>query len=384
MSARGRAILSLWSTLLLLTSCVDEFQADLPSSDTDMLVVEGSIVSGKGCMFNLSHTVALDGEYTDTTIPTYEATLTVRGSDGSEWKGADIGGGSFWVSVGTLDAQVSYGVTIVWKGRTYTSEMQRPIVTPEIDRLDYYLSGNGPYVDILLSTSAIDGMKTGESCYVWTCEECWEVNTPFKTYFDYDARTDKVAAEPRDMSRGWCVVHRAPLMGTNADYDDGAIAGRRLMQMSKDDKRFSTLYSILVEQRAISMAEYEYRNLLEKQSTGMGGLFTPQPTSLPGNITCESSSSHKAIGYVGVSAGVTTKRLFVSRKQAGYVEQRPLEYLTPEEKADYEQWELYAKNYRVYDIDPFDGPMWCARWCNDCTDPYWGVTTRTRPDFWPQ
>ena len=49
-------ILLSFSPLLLFTSCIEEFEADIPAEDTDLLVVEGTIYSGKMSSFILSRT----------------------------------------------------------------------------------------------------------------------------------------------------------------------------------------------------------------------------------------------------------------------------------------------------------------------------------------
>ena len=48
--------------LCCLGSCVDEFNAQLPESESNLLVVEGNIISDSTCVFNLldlSHSLAL-------------------------------------------------------------------------------------------------------------------------------------------------------------------------------------------------------------------------------------------------------------------------------------------------------------------------------------
>ena len=91
---------------LLLSGCIDEFEADIPSEDSDMLVVEGTICSGKQNTFILSRTLPVhpkeEDYYKDIAYYAYSsyvspyATMThqmvegaivsVRGSDGSEYK----------------------------------------------------------------------------------------------------------------------------------------------------------------------------------------------------------------------------------------------------------------------------------------------------------
>ena len=73
------------------------------------------------------------------------------------------------------------------------------------------------------------------------------------------------------------------------------------------------LHSVTVHQRAITKAEYEYELARRQASSEMGGLFTPQPSSLPTNIRCLTSRKH-VIGYVGCSLNTSDYRFFLDAK----------------------------------------------------------------------
>ena len=69
--------------LFSLSGCIEEYVADIPEEDSDLLVVEGSICSGKWNNFVLSRTQALNSSSTPQLV--WGATVIVRGSDGSEY-----------------------------------------------------------------------------------------------------------------------------------------------------------------------------------------------------------------------------------------------------------------------------------------------------------
>ena len=183
------------------------------------------------------------------------------------------------------------------------------------------------------------------------------------------------------LGRGWCHNIQYPLIGTTDDYADGRLEDYPLLTLSRHDNRFNTLYAVTITQRAVSRDEYEYEHLLERQSYEMGGLFTPLPSALPGNVFCTSDPTLQAIGYVGVSAGTASKRLFITRKEIGHVPQRIARDLNDDELNGHSMFELFTIGYRVH-LCSILGTSWTWRWCVDCTDPYWG-TTRVRPVFWP-
>ena len=79
--------------LFALSGCVEEFEADIPDDDTELLVVEGTICANKMNKFILSRTQSLNSNSSlNSLLPSYgnpraviEAKVYVRGSDGSEY-----------------------------------------------------------------------------------------------------------------------------------------------------------------------------------------------------------------------------------------------------------------------------------------------------------
>jgi len=73
-------------------------------------------------------------------------------------------------------------------------------------------------------------------------------------------------------------------------------------------------YSILVRQYGMTRAEYDYWDLLKKNTESIGTLFDPLPSQLTGNVHCLSNIDELALGFVGVHS-VTEKRIFIRRTQ---------------------------------------------------------------------
>ena len=69
--------------LFSLSGCIEEYKADIPSEDSDLLVVEGSICSSQVNKFILTRTVPVNSTYGYTTV--WGAKVSVRGTDGSEY-----------------------------------------------------------------------------------------------------------------------------------------------------------------------------------------------------------------------------------------------------------------------------------------------------------
>jgi len=294
--------------LLTLSGCIEEYDADISSDDTNLLVVEGSICSSQLNKFYLSRTQPINTSYSPQMIT--EATLFVRGSDGSEYK-AQLANGYYACQVGDLSSDVEYYLHIEYDGEVYESEPQKPLRVEEIDvvvGIQYTPEGD---IDVLV-TPAEPFNPNKTNYYSWTYDETWEVHPDYTTDWYYDT-TLHTAITKLDQfpERGWKNGRSREIMvAASTNYEGQHIRQLKLYDIANNNERMYYRYSALVHQRAISKAEYEYELAREQASSEMGGLFTPLPSSLPTNIHCLTSQKH-IIGYVGCSLNVSERRFFL-------------------------------------------------------------------------
>ena len=377
-------ILHYLSLMLLLCSCVDEFDAGLSDTETRILVIEGTIVSDSDCTFHLSHSLPLQASTAaldDCQIA--DAQVSVRGSDGQSWTARLTEPGSYVVPVGHLSSEAQYWLTVNWEGHDYASSPQSPLTTPAIASISFEQPRSDQEVDILVTPNQEVASSTDGSQYFrWNFEEYWEVRTPLTTIYDYSSEFDSIFVTDLRPNRGWCQKLTSTVtVASNADYVDGQIRGLRLHTLDRDDVRFGTRYCIQVTQTAINREEYEYETLSARLSDEMGGLFTPQPSSLPTNVTCQDADL-QVIGYIGVSQNVATRRLYIDRAEVGSQYAHAVDILDEERAREYTWAAIYALGYRPYQYFPdFNSVTWVARCCVDCTDPVWGASL-TPPDWW--
>ena len=108
----------------------------------------------------------------------------------------------------------------------------------------------------------------------------------------------------------------------------------------------------------------------------MGGLFIPQPSELPTNITCNNSDKN-VVGYVGVSMNVAKYRIFISADDICY--RFPDGYCK-----EFRGWadsymDLYVMGYAIaYPL--MVGYAWVSGGCTDVR--YLGASLE-KPSFWP-
>ena len=122
-------VLCLMAGVCTLSGCIEEYEADISEEDSNLLVVEGTICSSEWNTFILSRTQAINSDYKLQLVN--GARVSVRGTDGSEYK-TESDGGYYFCRMGALHPDVDYYLHIEVDGEVYESEPQRPLRTEEI------------------------------------------------------------------------------------------------------------------------------------------------------------------------------------------------------------------------------------------------------------
>ena len=296
---------------VLMTGCIEEYEADIPEEDTDLLVVEGAICSGNMNKFILSSTQAINSSEPLRMVT--GAKVTVRGSDGSEYvTQASDGYYSCWIDA--LSPEVDYYLHIEVNGEVYESEPQKPIRTEKIAEVIGVQNTLESQIDVLVTPEApIDADKA--NYYSWTYDETWEVHADYTTNMYFDKVEMRRMYDSRQFPEvGWKDgTGRTIMVGSSTSYEGQHIRQLKMYDLDRSNERVYYMYSGLVHQRAITKAEYEYELARRQAGSEMGGLFTPQPSALPTNIRCLTSQKH-VIGFVGCSLNTSEYRFFLDAK----------------------------------------------------------------------
>jgi hypothetical protein len=291
-----------------LSGCIEEYDADIPSDDSDLLVVEGTICSSQLNKFILSRTQPVNS--LDSPRMVKGAKVSVLGSDGSEYV-AQEGNGYYSCWIDALASDVEYRLHIESEGETYESVPQKPLPTERIAEVNVLQDTPKSDLDVLITPDApFDPEKV--NYYSWTYVETWEVHPDYRTYIYFDLNTLKPVFAPYQFPEcGWKDETGSTIMvGSSLNYEGQHIRQLKLYDIGHSDERMFYKYSGLVKQRAITKAEYEYELARRQAGSEMGGLFTPLPSALPTNIRCLTSQKH-VIGFVGCSINTAEYRFFL-------------------------------------------------------------------------
>ena len=369
-----------FALLILLSGCIEEYEADISEEDSDLLVVEGTICSGKWNIFTLTRTQAIrSDEPLNSDMNAYYnyikprtvtgASVSVHGSDGTEYRAQQMSGYySCWV--GDLSPDVEYYLHIEADGEVYESEPQKPLRTEEIADVIGVQNTPENSIDVLVTPAApSDPNKT--HYYSWTYEETWEVLPEYRTNMYYDLALNKGIFKMHQFpERGWKSATGTTLVATSVSYEGQHIRRVKLYDIDRGDERMYFKYSGLVQQRAISKAEYEYFLAQRQAASEMGGLFTPLPSALPTNIHCLTSNKH-VIGFVGCSLNTSKYRFFL--KPTDYSIDRPY-------PKDARLWLNDCDEYTCYRMVTKEG-MYLCEWKDERYQPNGTLQTAWAYDY---
>ena len=365
-------------TFVCSMGCVEKFEADISHLVTEGLVVEGDIVSDSTVIFQLSKMMPLtltDEDSFDNYLDV-SAELAVKGSDGSFIPGYCLGQGKYCVEIGTLHPEVEYFLEILYNGDTYQSTPQKPLPVIGIEEMNFYQPDLRGPVTVCLNTEEFNSDKS--QYFLWYFEEDWEVHAKFQTTTLYDPIADcNIDYAYPPVAQGWC-YHATDqiLLGTTESIAGNQLIGKTIQTIQPTDHRLSVLYSIRVQQRNLTRMEYEYYQVRVKLSGEMGGLFTPQPSELPTNITC-SNPTCKVIGYVGCNMGVSHYQLYIPEDEVFFIDN----YNCEMGKAPGGSSLLkYMEGFQICEKTPM-GVEWAKIGCVDVRTKL--ANPKGRPEWWP-
>ena len=374
-----KTIIGIWVALfvILLAGCVEEFEANISDMPIEGLVIEGDIISDSTVVFNVNKKLPLT--FTDENDVFYDnyvnvdAELNVLGSDGTCWSGQALGEGQYRVEIGTLKPDVEYHLEVKCEGDTYQSAPQKPLTSIGIEKLTFVQPDlNGP---VTIQLNSEEGGVDDSKYYLWHFEEDWELRAEYVTTSLYNEVYNKIERfEYPPVAQGWRYnVTDQYVLGTTGSMVNNQIVGKTLHSIKNTDNRLSVLYCIRVYQRSLTEREYEYYHIRAKLNKDMGGLFTPQPSELPSNITC-SNPSRKAIGYVGCNMNVSQRQLYISTDEVAYVNKFDCEFAGEPAGGNRDK---FKAGFQVCD----DTPTWAK---GECVDVTWlGADPKGRPSWWP-
>lgn len=377
-------------SLILLTACVEEYELPVTAKGEGLLVVDGSLYVEAG---------------------TAEVKLTR--SQRLESKGAAKGevGATVWIEHGTNNKislverapglYKAAGLNVVYgteyrlriktkAGLEYMSTQMAATPTPPIDAITWGVEGD--LVNIRVSTH---DPTSKTRYYRWEFEETFAYAAPYVTANILGADGKMRLRTPDDSVYQLCYRYTpssAILVGASSKLAEDVVNNFRLTSINGNSEKLALRYSMLVRQYAISQAEFDFWQILRKNTEEVGSLFDSQPSQVRGNITNRNAPADPVLGFFSVKS-MATKRFFLDKTQLQpyafkftpdcFFQEIPLIDGALDQNFINDFIALrYVQVDRRDPIDnlPSEGIAWMVRYgCVDCRD---AGGTGKKPSFW--
>jgi hypothetical protein len=302
----------LWCLVLLLPGCIDPYMPDAISSTRSYLVVDGFINSRGSTTILLSRTFDIASKATPP-IET-KATVYIEEEGGTRYNLPESAVKGTYTSANlTLNPIKNYRLHILTStNKDYASDFAPVKNTPPVDNITWRPTNDG----LTIYVSSHDDTKQTQY-YRWECEETWEIVPIYRPSVEYRRTTPLLSALPVIAmpypTTCWGSAKTTDIKITNTlRLSQDVVSNFPVRSFATTANQLTRRYSILVKQYAQTADEYQYWELLKKNTENIGTLFDPLPAQLTGNIHCLNDQEELALGYVGVHT-MEQKRLFINR-----------------------------------------------------------------------
>lgn len=413
----------LLAALLAGVSCIYDFDPEISADDRlQTRVFEGDILVGdysdiyikaaSPLSYKRPEGIMLGGPATPP-IERYLSNfqVSVQCDDGTEYRGTVNHGTSrpfFRVDTRSIDPSRKYRLCAIEERRIidtasidifghynytteyvpYYSEWLPVMPTSKIDSLSFKVE-DGEKLSILVSTGGGEPL-TGNS-FKWTGRETWEYTAPLYPFYYYDLVTNTINPYSPDQNNHYYCWKEStvPYAMTFSleDYAGGKLVDTEIFGYGPSEQKLSYIYSVEILQQNISEEAQRFWSTLNRNTYDVGGLFSPQPSEIRGNIVNAEDSSELVIGYISVCQ-VSKARIFVKNSLTHFYAGKTVlpEYVLVTHPQQYGYY--YARGYAPYALYQPPGATfasdtdweWYPQRCLDCR---LQGGHEEKPDFWP-
>ncbi|MBF9143063.1 DUF4249 domain-containing protein [Hymenobacter properus] len=291
----------------LLAGCTDAYLPEVISTPANQLVVDGFINAAGVSTIKLSRTYAISAAGA-APVET-RAVVYIEDEGGARYPLTESSTKGTYNSLPlTLAPTRKYRLHLnLTSGKEYASDFEAAKLTPPIDAVTWNVNSN----KLNIYVSAHDATNRTQY-YRWDYNETWEIQSPYQPSVEYVPNRNVVRP----------IVNRLPtvcwgsarstkmLLAKTTSLTQDVVANFPVRQLEPASAYLYTRYSILVQQQGLTKEEYEYSELLRKNTESIGSLYDAQPVQLTGNVRCLSNPTEVVQGFVGVHS-ISEKRIFI-------------------------------------------------------------------------
>ena len=369
---------------LIGLGCREYYEPTVLKNNPRLLVVDGFLNSSPDSTYiKLTYTRNLRD--TAPSVPALNATLLVEGDQNTLIPLYENGKGLYGNLLPLKTSEKCRLSITTSDGTKYQSDYVPFKQTPPIDSISWDQDSS----DVRFYVNTHDP-QNNTIYYRWHYEETWQYSTYLTSNFDYVHGA--LIARPPDQQIHNCWkdnIASTILLASTSQLSQDVVHQFPFKTISKSTEKMYVMYSVLVNQYALTRDEFDYWTELKKNSEQLGTLFDAQPSQLNSNIHCITKPSEPVMGYLSAST-VQKKRLFVDGSNMTNMNYVPY-YLPCYSLNDVttgfgiqdtaKAYEYLEMPRHLFTFWYYDGAYHIAQnFCIDCRE-HGG--TNAKPDFWP-
>lgn len=362
---------------LSAVACIYPFTPDEEFIPESELVVDGDIIIGDWSTFQLRGLMPLMS--TSAGEPRFSGTGWIEDDAGNVYR-TDVLSTFIQIDTRTAKPQGRYRLHLdVRSGgdtRSYSTPWLEVLPPPRIDAVGSFADEHDVFITVSLSSDD----QTVRN-FRWDFEETWEFQTDYYPVYSVDPNDDYAYKTLMSWTLDWCWRSdrsRQTQIATTEGLTENRIVDHRFYSFSRRDSRLDRRYCINIIASCISPDSYTFLKTIRENSDNTGSLFSPSPSELGGNISCDTDPDEKVLGYVEAVA-TTSKRMYLDSSYgirggdifAGLV-------IVPDDRKE----EYYQMGYRpvdYYTINDETGMAWAPERCINCIA---AGGTQEKPEWW--
>ena len=224
--------------------------------------------------------------------------------------------------------------------------------------------------------------------YNWI--ETYEIRSSFISRYVFDFEINEPVLRAPDDIIHICyrtVENTELILANSSGQSENRVQEIPIKFVNQNAQQLSNLYSLMVQQYALSPDAYEYYQNLEETNEGSGSLSDRQVGTFPGNVSSEDNPEKLILGYFEVSRFYEERVFFTNEEfvadgysQAPYPGCTVLDKDTLTTPELVEQYTGFGRRFGILDqITDFSWEI-SSRRCADCKE----FGTYEKPLFWPE
>lgn len=371
--------------LLGLWTCIKPYTPALKASSTEKYVVQGMVSNQEGWQeVNVSITSSVNEPHF---IPVDFCEAKIIDDENNIFDLINTGAGNYkvWMTSDELVIGRGYKIKVTMAGGIdLESDYDYIPKGPAIGKVYYEVEQHhvdypeGWLLGVQFYTN-MAGENSDSRYYRWKLTETYEYHSVYPLEFYYNGQVQQVS--PPDSSEMVC--YRTDLVDeiftlSTESFSSNSIYKFPLHYIENTTPKLGILYSLLIEQIALSREAYFYWDQLRQNNEEQGGLYATQPLAVKGNIRNINSPDFEVLGFFQASY-MSKKRIFVEPKPEFELNYSDRCYPEP---LEFGFIEISPRDYPAYLLseDGFPSTTILNDECIFCTR-RGGVTQK--PDFWP-